>query len=67
MVSYKIQLIKSLKTPKWLSCNKIALEVPTALAITLLVQYSWHRKNLKQQKSVWNQLEEEDATYVKQN
>lgn len=67
VVSYKIQLIKSLKTPKWLSCNKIALEIPTALAITLLVQYSWHGKNLKQQKSVWNQLEEEDATYVKQN
>lgn len=67
MVSYKIDLIKSLKTSKWLSWNRIALEILTALAITLLVQYSWHCKNLNQQKSVWNHLEEEDATYVRQN
>lgn len=65
-MSYKIQLIKSLKIPKWLSYNRInTVAMPTALAITLLIQYSCDGRNLIQQKSVWNHLDEEGDTYFK--
>lgn len=64
MVPYKI---KSLKAPKWLSCNRInTVAMPTALAVTLLIQYSCDCSNLIQQKSAWKHMEEDGDTYVTQ-